>query len=74
VTSQGVLAEMLGLHQRTLGAPIKQIRRLLQEHGVSITPTPLCFSSGQQIEEFLRTDTPITARQQLTHALVQRAQ
>jgi hypothetical protein len=69
VTSQGVLADMLGLTQRTLSTPIKQIRRLLQEHGVSITPTTLCFSTGQQIEEFLRTDTPITARQQLTHAL-----
>lgn len=69
VTSQGVLTEMLGLSRPTLSTPIKQIRRLLQEHGVSITPTTLCFSTGQQIEEFLRTDTPGTARQQLSHAL-----
>ncbi|OJF12994.1 hypothetical protein [Couchioplanes caeruleus] len=38
---------------------------------MTITPTTLCFSTGQQIEEFLRMDTPITARQQLTHALAE---
>ena len=69
VSSQNVLAEMLGLNPRTLGIPIKQIRRLLQEHGITITATTMCFSTSQQIEDFLRTDTPVTARQQLTHAL-----
>jgi hypothetical protein len=69
VCSQTVLAEMLGMNQRTLGTPIKQIRRLLQEHGVTITPTTLCFSTGQQIRDFLGAGTPITTRQQLSHAL-----
>ncbi|WP_347813011.1 hypothetical protein [Micromonospora sp. KC213] len=31
VTSQTALAEMLGLNQRTLGTPIKQVRRLLRD-------------------------------------------
>jgi transposase len=69
VCSQTVLAEMLGMNQRTLGPPIKRIRRLLQEHGVTITPTTLCFSTGQQIKDFVGADTPVTARQQLSHAL-----
>jgi transposase len=69
VCSQTVLAEMLGLTQRTLGPAIKEVRRLLQERGVSITPTTLCFSSGQQIEDYLRTGSPVTARLQLSHAL-----
>ena len=69
VCSQTVLAEMLGMNQRTLGTPIKQIRRLLQEHGITITPTTLCFSTGQQIRDFVGVGTPVTARQQLSHAL-----
>jgi DNA-binding transcriptional regulator YhcF (GntR family) len=69
VSSQNVLAEMLGLNPRTISTPIKQIRRLLQEHGITLTPTTLCFDTGRQIEDFLHTDTPVTARQQLTHAL-----
>lgn len=46
VCSQTMLADMLGLNQRTLGQPIKHIRRLLQEHGVIVTPTTLCFANG----------------------------
>jgi hypothetical protein len=69
VCSQKVLAEMLGLTQRTLSTPIKQIRRLLQEHGVTITPTALCFSTVQQIREIVDVQAPVTARQQLTHTL-----
>ncbi len=69
VCSQTVLAEMLGLTQRTLSTPIKQIRRLLQEHGVTIAPTTLCFSTAQQIREFVGVQAPVTARQQLSHAL-----
>ena len=69
VCSQNLLSEMLGLCQRTIGPSIKEVRRLLQEHGISITPTTLCFSSGQQIEDFVRTGAPVTARLQLTHRL-----
>ena len=69
VCSQTALAEMLGLTQRTLSTPIKQIRRLLQEHGVTITPTTLCFFTAQQIRDFIGVKAPVTARQQLTHAL-----
>lgn len=63
------MAEMLGLCQRTIGPSIKEVRRLLQEHGISVTPTMLCFSSGQEIEDFVRTRAPVTARLQLTHQL-----
>jgi hypothetical protein len=69
VCSQNLLAEMLGLCQRTIGPSIKEVRRLLQEHGISIMPTTLCFSSGQEIEDFVRTGAPVTARLQLTHRL-----
>ncbi|MFF5372775.1 hypothetical protein [Streptomyces sp. NPDC013187] len=50
-----VAGEMLGLCQRTIGPSIKEVRRLLQDNGISITPTTLCFSSGQEIEDFVRT-------------------
>ncbi|MFD3788722.1 ISAzo13 family transposase [Streptomyces cyaneofuscatus] len=69
VCSQNLLAEMLGLCQRTLGPSIKEIRRLLQEHSISITPTTLCFSSSQELEDFVRSGTPVTARLQRTHYL-----
>jgi hypothetical protein len=69
VCSQTVLAEMLGMNQRTLGPSIKQIRCLLQENGVTIIPTTLCFSTGQQIRDFVSADTPGPARHQLSHAL-----
>lgn len=69
VSSQNLLAEMLGLCQRTLGPSIKEIRRLLQEHSISITPTTLCFSSSQELEDFVRSGTPVTARLQRTHHL-----
>ena len=69
VCSQNLLAEMLGVTQRTLGPSIKEVRRLLQEHGISVMPTTLCFSSAQEIEDFVRTGAPVTARLQLTHRL-----
>lgn len=69
VCSQNLLAEMLGLCQRTLGPSIKEIRRLLQEHSISITPTTLCLSSSQELEDFVRSGTPVTARLQRTHYL-----
>jgi transposase len=69
VCSQNLLAELLGLCQRTIGPSIKEVRRLLQEHGISIMPTTLCFSSSQEIEDFVRTGAPVTARLHLTHQL-----
>ncbi|WP_406489342.1 ISAzo13 family transposase [Streptomyces sp. NBC_01650] len=69
VCSQNLLAEMLGLCQRTIGPSVKEVRRLLQEHGISLTPTILCFSSGPEIEDFVRTGAPVTARLQRTHRL-----
>lgn len=69
VCSQNLLAEMLGLCQRTIGPSVKEVRRLLQEHGISLTPTTLCFSSGPEIEDFVRTGAPVTARLQRTHRL-----
>jgi hypothetical protein len=41
---------------------IKEIRRLLQEHCIGITPTTLCFSNGQEIKDFVRTRAPVTER------------
>jgi transcriptional antiterminator len=69
VCSQNVLAEMLGLCQRTIGPSVKEVRRLLQEHRIAITPTTLCFSSSQEIEDFVHTGAPATARLQRTHHL-----
>ncbi|MFJ5838933.1 ISAzo13 family transposase [Streptomyces shenzhenensis] len=69
VCSQNVLAEMLGLCQRTIGPSVKEVRRLLQEHRIAIPPTTLCFSNGQEIEDFVHTGAPTTARLQRTHHL-----
>ncbi|MDT0442684.1 ISAzo13 family transposase [Streptomyces johnsoniae] len=69
VCSQNLLAEMLGLCQRTIGPSIKEVRRLLQENGISVTPTTLCFSNSKEIEDFVRTEAPVSARGQLTHRL-----
>lgn len=69
ICSQTTLADMLGLHQRTIGPAVKDVRRLLQEHKITVVPTTLCFNSGQELREYLATGTPATARQQATHQL-----
>ncbi|MEV7359052.1 ISAzo13 family transposase [Kitasatospora sp. NPDC091276] len=69
ICSQTTLADMLGLHQRTIGPAVKDVRRLLQDHKITVTPTTLCFDNGQQIRDYLATDAPTTARQRATHQL-----
>ncbi|MEV5881022.1 ISAzo13 family transposase [Streptomyces sp. NPDC052101] len=54
VTSQNVMADMLGMNQHTIGPAIKDVRRALATHGVAIAPTTLCFSNSQDLITFVR--------------------
>jgi transposase len=69
ICSQSTLADMLGLNQRTIGPAVKEVRHLLREHKITVTPTTLCFDTGQQIRDYLATGTPATARQRATRRL-----
>jgi transposase len=69
VCSQTTLADMLGLNQRTIGPAVKDVRRLLQEHKITVVPTTLCFNNSQELRDYLATGAPVTARQQATRRL-----
>ncbi|WP_051773245.1 hypothetical protein [Saccharothrix sp. NRRL B-16314] len=69
VCSQNVLADMLGITQRTLGPAIKEVRRALAAQRVTITPTTLCLPTRHDVIAFVRYGTPDAGRFHLSQAL-----
>jgi hypothetical protein len=57
ICSQNVISDLLGINPNSIGAAIAETRRLLSEHGRTITPTTLRFTTAAALTEFVsRTD------------------
>lgn len=56
VCSITVLSELLEVAQTSLGQAINETQPLLEDHGHTITPTTLHFTSAAALHEFLHTD------------------
>ncbi|WP_347177228.1 hypothetical protein [Parafrankia sp. EAN1pec] len=55
VCSQRLLADMLEVAARTIGQAVTDVRHLLHEQNITITPTTLRFTCAEQVTAYART-------------------
>jgi transposase len=53
ICSQNVLSDLLGVNANSIGQAIAETRQLLDEHGHTIRPSPLRFTTAAALTEFV---------------------
>jgi hypothetical protein len=69
VCSQNVLSDLLGINPNSIGQAIAETRQLLTEHGRTITPSTLRFSTADQLTRFASSSDDLPARSRLPDLL-----
>ena len=67
--SQYVLADLLGINPNSIGLAISETRQLLTEHGRTITPAALRFSTAEQLTRFASGSEDLPTRSRLPDLL-----
>jgi transposase len=55
ICSQNVLSDLLGINANSIGQAIAETRQLLAEHGHTVRPTTLRFTTAAALKEFVAT-------------------
>ena len=69
VCSQNVLSDLLGINPNSIGQAIAETRQLLTEHGRTITPTTLRFTTADQLTRFASGSDDLPTRSRLPDLL-----